>query len=56
MKIFQNVFDLVVADHTLFEFENRFERSKTVQSLWYNVKPGGFLVIVFFSEEKQLFD
>jgi len=26
--------------------ENRFERLKTVQSLWYNVKPGGFLILV----------
>ncbi|CAF1531262.1 unnamed protein product [Rotaria magnacalcarata] len=42
----ENVFDLVVADHTLFEFENRFERLKAVQSLWYNVKPGGFLILV----------
>ncbi|CAF0790368.1 unnamed protein product [Rotaria sordida] len=41
-----NIFDLVVADHTLFEFENRFERLKAVQSLWYNVKPGGFLILV----------
>ncbi|CAF3478641.1 unnamed protein product [Rotaria sp. Silwood1] len=42
----ENIFDLVVADHTLFEFENRFERLKVVQSLWYNVKPGGFLILV----------
>ncbi len=47
-KVFQNTFDLVIADHTLFELENRFERLKTVRSLWYNVKPGGFLVKVFF--------
>jgi ribosomal protein RSM22 (predicted rRNA methylase) len=42
----ENTFDLVVADHALFELENRFERLKMVQSLWYNVKPGGFLILV----------
>ncbi|CAF1439922.1 unnamed protein product, partial [Didymodactylos carnosus] len=42
----ENTFDLVVCDHTLFEFENRRERLNIVQSLWYNVKPGGFLVFV----------
>ncbi|CAF0843607.1 unnamed protein product [Adineta ricciae] len=42
----ENTFDLVVADHTLFELENRFERLKTIRSLWYNVKPNGFLILV----------
>ncbi|CAF1253765.1 unnamed protein product, partial [Adineta steineri] len=42
----ENVFDLVIADHTLFEFENRFERLKVLRSLWYNVKPNGFLILV----------
>jgi len=42
----ENAFELVVADHTLFEFENKFERLKAVRSLWYNVKPGGFLILV----------
>ncbi|UJR28634.1 hypothetical protein I4U23_009866 [Adineta vaga] len=41
-----NTFDLVIADHTLFEFENRFDRLKAIQSLWYNVKPNGFLILV----------
>ena len=44
MSLFKEEFDIVTCAFSLFEFENRLERLKVIESLWRKVKTNGYLV------------